>query len=176
LLGASKMGRSGFHSDRRRSLFGSNPHEPPPLCSRFQTAVTTTMPLPHTAMSTAHRRPPLLASCLHMGESSMQCELLGRVDGDQQDGGAPVQSETDLHEGALAAGVGAPRRRDDLFQDLCRHLMPSPAASDLPGRTPLSQPRRVARPSSYRLQGSWRELHYPAKTTVSGLASSPTRW
>jgi hypothetical protein len=57
LLGASKMGRSGFHNDRRRSLLSSNPHEPSLLCSRFQTAVTTTMPLPHTAMSTAHRRP-----------------------------------------------------------------------------------------------------------------------
>jgi hypothetical protein len=66
----------------------------------------------------------------------MQCELLGRVDGDQQDDGAPVQSETDLHEGALAAGVGAPRRRDDLFP----RFMSPPHAISGSQRPPRSNP------------------------------------
>jgi hypothetical protein len=61
-----------------------------------------------------------------------------------------------------------------------RHPIYPPAASALPHRTRLSQPRHAVSPSSYQLPGSRRGLPYPAKMrrlpTASYLSSSLMRW
>jgi hypothetical protein len=63
---------------------------------------------------------------------------------------------------------------------LHHHPMESLAASNLPSRTRLSQPRLISNPSSYQLPGSWRDPLYPAKMgrlpTVSCLTTYRTRW